>query len=196
MDGRQLDTAIRKNLPEACVRQFWGCVTSDELTKIIVSPKHFPVIIIANILPSSSIDKMGHWVCFYIKDRVIYFLDSFGIKPENYSKHFITFFKNHTDFSVWRQNYPIQDQWSHNCGAYVLYFIHVICTQGIERLKTILHRKLRLGYPPLNDKAVLKYVYKNYKARMPPCEQAFCMKGSTYKDCVFKYCQHLNEDLQ
>lgn len=191
MDGRQLEIVVRSNLPEKCRKQFWGCLTSDELSKIIIEPKHHPVIIIANILPSTLIKEMGHWVCFYVKDKVIYFLDSFGIKPEKYSKHFITFLNNHPNFKIWTQDYPIQDPMSHNCGAYVLYFIHVICTQGIERLKTHLHKNLRRGYARSNDRKVLTYVYKNFPRLMPRCEFTFCIRGATYKECVFKYCRNL-----
>lgn len=191
MDERQLENVIRSNLPEPCVKQFWGCVTSDEMSNVIINPKHHPVFIIANILPSTLIGEMGHWVCFYIKDKVIYFLDSFGIKPENYSIHFLDFLKNHAGFKVWRQNNPVQDQTSHNCGAYVLFFIHVICTQGIERLKTIFNRNLRHENPVVNDKSILKYVYKNFPILMPRCEFTFCMRGDSYRDCVFKYCRNL-----
>lgn len=92
MDDQQIEEVIYKNLPDPCVKHYYGNVTSDELSKIIIKPKHHPVYIIATILPSTLIEEMGHWVCFYVKDNVIYVLDSFGIKPENYSEDFVTFF--------------------------------------------------------------------------------------------------------
>ena len=150
MNDRQLEVVIRANLPNKCVQQFWGCFTSDVLAKIVIKPNDGPVIIIANILPSTMLEKMGHWVCFYIKDRIIYLLDSFGMKPEIYTKYFNSVIKHHEGFKLWRLHYPIQDQMSYNCGVYVLYFIPVICIKGIEKLQILL-KELRHGYPHSND---------------------------------------------
>ena len=71
MDERQLEVVIRKNLPSLCVKQFYGVVTSDELSKIQLND--LPVFIIVNILPSYQVGKMGHWTLWFAEGKNIYF---------------------------------------------------------------------------------------------------------------------------
>ena len=74
MDNIQLSSAIRNNLPTRCANRFLGCLTVDELTNVNIPLKHDPVFIIINILPSSKIKRMGHWVLLYVEKKLYIFL--------------------------------------------------------------------------------------------------------------------------
>ena len=143
MDNVQLSTAIRNNLPARCVGQFLGCLTVDELRNVNIPLRHNPLFIIVNILPSSKIKHMGHWVLLYIENRVIHFFDSFALHPDNYSKYLTNFLQKHKYFKLWLMKRQLQSVSSHTCGAYVLYFMYVICNKGLQVLKTTLRKNLR-----------------------------------------------------
>ena len=189
MDNVQLSAAIRNNLPAPCVQQFLGCLTVDQLAELNIPYKHDPLYIIVNILPTSKIELMGHWVLVYIENRVIYFFDSFAMHPKNYSPYFTRFLLKHEGFDLWLMERQLQSASSHTCGAYVLYFMHVICTKGLQALRTILKKDFKHSSGLQNDRFILLYVYKYFPWLHFNCQETFCR--NRYKHCVFYLCKNL-----
>ena len=190
MDNKQLSALISNNLPDRCKKEFWGCLTVDELSQLVIPVRHNPIYIIVNILTKKELKKMGHWVLIYIQDATIYFLDSYGVHPTNYSPHFNTFLRNHKLFALWTQNRQLQSTTSHICGAYVLFFMHMICHRGINFLTSTLSKSFRHSPATKNDRVVLQRVYKEYQ-HMPHCIDTFCLNRYTYKECIFYLCNGL-----
>ena len=190
MDNKQLSAIIRKNLPHTCKKQFLGCLTADELSQLVIPVRHTPIYIIVNILTKNELTKMGHWVLIYFQDGTIYFLDSYGLHPTYYSPHFNKFLRNHKTFGLWTQNRQLQSTTSHICGAYVLFFMHLICDRGINFLTSTLSKLFRHSPTTKNDRLVLQRVYKDY-LHMPHCINTFCLNRYTYKECIFYLCKGL-----
>ena len=191
MDNEQLATAVRKYLPPRCFKKFLGCLTVDEVAKLNIPYEHDPLIIIVNILPSSKINLMGHWVLMYIENKTIYFLDSYGLHPKNYSRYFTQFLHNHKGFKLNLNKRQLQSPTSYVCGAYVLFFIHTICHRGIKFLKKVLQNKFRNSTPTQNDRAILVFVYKHFPGLMTKCRDTFCKDSLTFKQCAFYLCKGL-----
>jgi len=189
MDNIQLSSAIRNNLPTRCANRFLGCLTVDELTNVNIPLKHDPVFIIVNILPSSKIKRMGHWVLLYVENKVIHFFDSFAIHPNNYSTYFTRFLCNHKGFKLWLMQRPLQSAASHTCGAYVLYFMYVICSNGLEALKNNLKRKFKNSSALQNDRRILQFVYKKFSFLNSNCQETFCQNNDEH--CIFYLCKNL-----
>ena len=60
-----------------------------------------------------------HWVCFIIKDKKLYYFDSFGGNPDK-------FLLKQLPKPIIYHKYKIQDIYSRLCGSYCLYFFYLI----------------------------------------------------------------------
>ena len=65
-----------------------------------------------------------HWTCFYIKDNISYYFDSFGGQPDK-------FLLNQLPKPIICQNYKIQEKISKLYGSYCLLLFYLI-----ERMKS------------------------------------------------------------
>ena len=61
----------------------------------------------------------SHWICFIVKDKKSYYLDSFGGQPDK-------FLQNQLPEPKVYHNYRIQDIISKLCGPYCLCFFYLI----------------------------------------------------------------------
>ena len=59
-----------------------------------------------------------HWTCFIVKDKKLYYFDSFGGTPDE-------FLINQLSKPIINHNYKIQDINSKLCGSYCLYFFNL-----------------------------------------------------------------------
>ena len=60
-----------------------------------------------------------HWTCFIVKDKKIFYFDSFGGQPDE-------FLPNQLPKPILYHNYKIQDINSKLCGSFCLYFFYLI----------------------------------------------------------------------
>ena len=60
-----------------------------------------------------------HWTCFIVKDKKLYYFDSFGGQPDR-------FLLNELPKPIIYHIYEIQDINSKVCGSYCLYFFYLI----------------------------------------------------------------------
>ena len=65
--------------------------------------------------------RMGgsHWTCFIVKDKKLFYFDSFGETPDN-------FLLNQLTTPILYHIYKIQDKNCQLCGSYCLYFFYLI----------------------------------------------------------------------
>ena len=118
---------------------------------------------------ANNVNKMGHWVMYYVKDFTMYFFDSFGCSPSEYGLDIAKIynlyrFKKHVVF-----NREIQDESSYVCGLYTLYFAYLMCNN-----KTIEFINKKFGKNrSKNDLFVINYINKLLGLRFT-CKKVFC----------------------
>ena len=179
MNGTQIVDALKFKLDRNKV-DFWGCFTSDEIAKFKIPFKHNkPIQFVSNILSRYSKVTMGHWVLFHIQGNVIFFFDSFAMKPALYSDYFKLFLRAHPAFSLKLLNTRLQGANSLVCGAYVVQTSHWLSIYGMNGLPRKLNKMYSKKYDE-NDSKVLRFVYRHFD--MPQCSKVFC-DGLTYTQC-------------
>ena len=96
---------------------FTDVLPSDRLpSQIRKRPKGF----ILNVDPSNG--QGSHWIAVYLtEDGKGEFFDSFGERPEFYSRTFKTFLQDHSSTFTWNEN-TLQSPWSRVCGQYCLFY--------------------------------------------------------------------------
>ena len=110
---------------------------------------------IVNTIKDPIMEKIGHWVLFYIKDYKLYFFDSYGITPDWYGGDIAEFYYNHQFPSECVIRYELQQDSSFVCGIYCLFF----CQKMYKNcpIKTI---KNYFGCNKKNnDSLMMKYFY-------------------------------------
>ena len=178
MDGEQIKN-ILKSLPEtACF--FKGIFISSEL------PSSFATLdngfIIVNSLEKSS-DKIGHWLVFFARNRVLYYFDSFGLLPSHYNAQIASFYSNYSHEKQIVFDSPVQADDSYTCGAYAVYFSYLMSLGN-----TIYHIKGKFGKNRKNnDKFVSKFIFKK-TGTLKSCNPQYCSSYMFGMDCR-EYCK-------
>ena len=117
------------------------------------------VLVVVNT--EENIEKIGHWVAFYIESNKIIFFDSFAKHPVlHYGGNIGRLFLNYTQRVIALKK-PVQHPLSSVCGAYVIWFLHNITTcKNIPKLFKIFK---------YNDKIRNDNYVKNYLLRLNKC---------------------------
>jgi len=131
MNARQIAAVLRKDPKTKAY--FQGVYPSDQLP---IKIAHYPAAFVANVDPKGR--PGSHWCAFYFtQDQQGEFFDSYGFKPEYYTKAFQEFLDNNC--SRWTYNHQgLQSLTSNVCGHYCLYYLLQRC-RSIS-LKTIVSR--------------------------------------------------------
>ena len=96
--------------------QYNGIFAKDALPPLLHNGAY-----IANTGESHDIGE--HWVLTYVKERQLYFIDSFAEPPMYYGKEFVNWIKSYPG-KVNQLQQPLQHPLSHFCGLYVLFFFY------------------------------------------------------------------------
>ena len=188
MNSEQILQALRGKLDHKNVN-FMGCLPADHVARLDLRNKGGkPIVFIANVLSTSEIHRMGHWVVYYIAGKCIHFFDSYAINPRLYSRHFLHFLNKHKEFTLLKLAFRLQSDQSLVCGAYCVQFTYLCDRLGIIKASEFLKNNYTVNDYVLNDRKVLKYVYDHFK--MPPCTATFSKHGMTYKTCARLYSKH------
>ena len=126
MNTNDVMYALRNKLGDKIY--FAGVLSSDEVQSFKIPTLRLkPLIFIANILRKYD-RKLGHWVTFLISkspDNQIFFYDSYGLKPEWYSKDFASFINKNTRYDLYTHNRRLQSPTSLVCGLYCCHFVYL-----------------------------------------------------------------------
>ena len=103
-----------------------------------------------------NVNKMGHWIMYYIKDFNIYFFDSYGSHPTEYGMCIEEFYNSYPYNKIIVFDREIQDDSSYVCGVYAIYFAYSMCNN-----KSINMIKKKFGKNRnKNDLFVTGFLYK------------------------------------
>ena len=188
MDTRELETALRGSL--GGLVRYWGVFSSDDVgvMKLPLTRERGIIFIVNTLESTSDINNVGHWVCFHVSQspkRQVVFFDSYGIDPEVYGRHFSSFFKINSSFTLYTFKRQIQPDLSYKCGLYVLFFIHSISHHGIKH--TLARMKSTFSSVDLhrNDRWVVRYYFTNLRRRGTCGEWRSGVKRAiTYSECL------------
>lgn len=108
----------------------------------------------------------------------MYFFYSYGLQTSRYFQYFTQFLHNHKDFKLNWQKQMLQSATSYVCGAYVLFFIHMIYHRGTKFLE-----KNSLDQHPHKKRQGSSYIC----VQTFPCAQSAVsrrfLKGHTRSKC-------------
>ena len=133
--------------------------------------------------------RMGHWLSVCKNNKEIWFYDSMGFSPEFYSSHISNYIKNHRGIKKFRNRKQFQSFSSIVCGGYQILFVYLLHqTQSFRKTlcnmdKMFPHRKDHI----LNDKILLKFLYKRFK-NIGACNKLFCNYYTITKDLCNDIC--------
>ena len=131
MNTRQIAAVLKRDPITKPI--FQGVFPSDQLPNKI---KRYPAAFVANVDPKGR--PGSHWCAFYFtQEEEGEFFDSYGLKPQAYSQHFLHFLEMNSRH--WTYNHQdLQSLNSNVCGHYCLYYVINRCRN--VSVKTIVNR--------------------------------------------------------
>lgn len=117
---------------------FIGCYLNSNLNyDVLLSSTN--AFCIVNTL--SSPKGMGHWICLYIKNSKLIFIDSFANQPELYGGDISDFFLSYPHRRMQLFNRAVQAPNSMICGGYVCVLAYMLASnRAILHIKNIFKR--------------------------------------------------------
>ena len=167
-----------------------GCMLADELPTRRISSKKGIMYIVNTLTSKSPVRAMGHFILFFIRNNDFVYYDSFNLHPRMHGKHVGHFYeKQIKGRSLRTLNYRVQANYSHVCGAHVVYFAMAIIKYKslnlvFKHLKTFYSRT---NYNR-NDRKVVEFIY-SLKHDLPPCDLVFCSDTINYAACLKQICK-------
>lgn len=137
------------------------------------------------ILTNPNEEEMGHFLLIARTHDILYFHDSFAMKPSVYESSISDFIKKHIAHKKIMLPKQIQHYSNISCGAHCvigLYLIHkkLSIEKGIKIYLDKMTSNTRL-----NDKKVVNFIYRTFKLKKK-CKVVFCDKNyTTQEDCNF-----------
>ncbi len=152
MDAKQIAQVLRAD--RSTRPYFQGVFPSDRLP---IKVAHYPSAIVANVDPYG---KPGtHWCAFYITQDHGYFMDSYGMRPQDYTEAFKDFLDRNCKQWTYNTN-CLQSLNSTVCGQYCLYFLLLRCRHfSSEQILSRFSKNTQR-----NDRFVYRYILKYYGA--------------------------------
>ena len=175
MNGLQIKAAL-EIMPD--VQNFKGCYYNKNIPFELMKERE--CFFIVNTV--TDLQKMGHWVLFYIKEFHLFFFDSFGLHATQYGSDIKNFFESYQYRKSLVFDHAIQNELSYLCGAYVLIFSYLKCKNySVRQIKSLFTRNTRK-----NDSFIASYLYRLIGIKLS-CNQMFCPKRMFFTSCR-KYC--------
>ena len=175
----------KKNFANSSKKFYKGTFTSDLICKdsrLKLSLKnnqgvHFYSFIVNTITSYQvSKNKIGHWLGIIIKcdtisnKTVVYFIDSLGKPFTSYEfiKDYISDIRtrckqNSYTFNCEYLTKNIQNRRSNVCGIYVVFGVTSLWENSDKSLSQIFSKYLKSGNSHLNDKNIVKFLYKHWQ---------------------------------
>jgi len=131
-------------------KHFIGVYPCDIQPKI--TKKNFSIV----FNTGDSTTKGEHFIALYVKNKIIYYFDSFGRIPrDNNILSFIKHHRNKRRLKVWKKK--IQDDVSNFCGFYCAAFL-IHKHRNMNSFGKMFTSNLRK-----NDEKVVEFIVKSYK---------------------------------
>ena len=152
MDNHQINYILSHFNPKKYI--YLGCFANDDnfLLDYNLSDNFF----VLNTLNSSDNRDIGHWIGYFEKNNILYFVDSFGMCPSAYGGVIKQIYEKYAYKIRMLPSFQIQNESSLLCGGYVIFFFNKL----IENYKpTMIMRKFRQSLSR-NDAFIELYIIR------------------------------------
>ena len=165
--------------------QFLGVFTLKQFKSLKIKNKKCALILFIDTINS----KKGHWVTIIKINKILYFMDSYGLSPNSYMKKIGNQYVDIKYYFLYR----LQTNFSTICGVYAIFFVHLIiaCEFNLAPFANAIIDTFNKFKFKENDRKMKKYIFKAYPFfDRKQCKNLFCNSNFTinFKKCYESLC--------
>ena len=134
-------------------------------------------------------EKLGHFVSIFKINNKLIWVDSYGKSVSFYKKNITN---KYISFTYYLSK-KIQSNISTSCGAYCVFFIHMIlkCDYDLNKYAKIILKEFPETKKFIeNDKKIVSYIIRNTNISSKNCKKYFCNNSFIikYNECLQSVC--------
>ena len=185
MEQKTIDSILKYVLKSKYSQFFEGIFTIKEFETLKINKKKCVLILFIDNISASK----GHWVTIIKNDNILYYVDSYGLKPCSYMKNIKNIYFDIKYYFLYR----LQSDFSTICGIYSIFFIHLTieCKFNLSCVSntvitTFTKSKIK------NDQKMVKYIQKIYPFfTKKKCAKFFCNSRFiiNFEKCYISLCK-------